>query len=140
MTDLPDEAQDACERAWALVTASIHDDPALVAQLAGEDDDPALTLFALATIAGPFVGAAVQNTYDIDDNEVPARWAQIPNGERTMSTDKTPIVACPFCGHARHDDEFCLGWTDEECPEPCCPHPCACSYPDPANYSEVPER
>lgn len=50
------------------------------------------------------------------------------------------ISACPFCDHAPHDGEYCLGWTDEDSLESCCPHPCACSYPDPANYAEVPER
>ncbi len=47
---------------------------------------------------------------------------------------------CPFCGHGAHDGRYCDGWSD--CDEPECAgfHECACSYPDYANYVEVPER
>ncbi len=43
-------------------------------------------------------------------------------------------MACPFCGHDDHDNHRCTGRSDEG------RYPCACSYPDPGNYTETPEE
>ena len=49
-------------------------------------------------------------------------------------------VPCPFCDHDDHAGTYCAGWTDLDSDEPCCPHECVCSYPNPDNFTEVPER
>ena len=43
--------------------------------------------------------------------------------------------ACPFCAHDRHDDVFCNAHSACDCGSL---HRCACSFPDPSNYAEVP--
>lgn len=45
-------------------------------------------------------------------------------------------VPCPNCGHDPHDGVLCSGTADCDCGET---FRCACSYPDPSNYAEVPE-
>lgn len=46
-------------------------------------------------------------------------------------------LECVLCGHAAHDSAFCVGWSECDCGTA---HECACSFPDPSNYAEVPVR
>ena len=59
----------------------------------------------------------------------------------TTETDMAQdIDTCPYCQHDRHDGVYCSGWSHEEGVDDERMYPCACSYPDAGNYSEVPDR
>lgn len=59
-----------------------------------------------------------------------------PNSPAQLVIDNE-LAGCPFCGHAPHAEELCEGRSPCDCG---LEHECACSFPDPSNYAEVPAR
>lgn len=62
-------------------------------------------------------------------------WASVRFDAGGPHAVKVADLTCPFCGHGRHDGEFCGGTADCDCGLEL---RCCCSYPDPDNYVEVP--
>ena len=52
----------------------------------------------------------------------------------------SPATTCPLCGHYSHDGVYCGGWEDQDPSVEVYAEPCACSFPDPSNFGEVPDR
>lgn len=73
------------------------------------------------------------------EHENPDEWDSVLASATTGASEDYSYlddegVPCPFCEHDRHDGAYCKSrvFCDDH------DHPCACSYPDPANYAEVP--